>query len=58
MSGKRNIRIHIDPEMDYWQEENLLPVMVSQETLDGLMDGRKASRLQEGKDYDYVEEDE
>ena len=58
MSGKRNIRIHIDPDTDYWQEDKLYPVMVSQYTLDELVLGRKVKYLEEGKDFDFVDEGE
>ena len=55
---KKTELIHIDTETDFWQEHELIPVLVSKETLDELMDGRSVKWLEHGSDYIYADEEE
>ena len=57
--SKKTELIYIDPEMDHWQQEPLLPVLVSKEILDHLMyDGGQPKYLAHGRDYILAEEGE
>lgn len=55
---KKTELIHIDTEMGHWQQYELVPVLVSKETLDELMDGKSVRWLKHGSDYIYSDEEE